>query len=78
MLLLNPDRHFHNFGVILCSDGNYKEAPVFDNGAALFSNYSLFPPYDDYSKCKEKISGSPFSGSLEQQAMAAGIGLKLD
>lgn len=78
MLILNPDRHFHNFGVVLCSDGSYKEAPIFDNGAALFSNYSLFPPHYDYSECKEKIFGSPFSGSLEQQAMTAGFGLKLD
>lgn len=78
MLILNPDRHFHNFGVISCKDGGYREAPIFDNGAALFSNYSLFPPYLNYEECREKISGAPFSGSLEQQAIVAGIGLKLD
>lgn len=77
MLMLNPDRHFHNLGVIKNQD-SFRLAPVFDNGAALFSNFSIFPPYYDFEECKEKIGSAPFSGSLEQQAIIAGIELKLD
>ncbi len=77
MLTLNPDRHFHNMGVIMAGD-TFRTAPIFDNGAGLLSNYSVFPVYANLDENIEKVASAPFSGSLEQQAYAAGISLKLD
>lgn len=37
-LFLNEDRHFHNIAVIQRKDGSYRECPIFDNGAAFFSD----------------------------------------
>ena len=67
-LFLNEDRHFHNLAVIRRKDGSYRECPVFDNGAALFSDvrgdYPLDMPLDD---CFQKIQAKPFSRTFDEQ-----------
>ena len=79
MLLLNTDRHFNNIGIIAdVSRGIYKNAPVFDNGNSLLSNYGLFPFDVPIEENIEKAIGQPFSASLESQAQALGFGLKVN
>lgn len=78
MLLLNTDRHLHNLGIIVNrKEQTYRPAPIFDNGNSLLSDYDRF----DRESLEENIDcvvGQPFSASLERQAEAAGIGLRLD
>ena len=45
-ITLNEDRHFHNLGVIMSMNGEYRSAPIFDNGKSLLNtnpsiNYRL-------------------------------------
>lgn len=77
MVTLNIDRHFHNLGVLKTATG-YRKAPIFDNGAALFSNYSIFPMLDTLEENMERVIAKPFSGSFEQQAVEIGLNLSLD
>lgn len=67
-LFLNEDRHFHNLAVIQKKDGTYRKCPIFDNGAALFSDIRSDYPLDmELSQCFEKISAKPFSRSFDKQ-----------
>ena len=78
MLVLNTDRHFHNLGIVVNSiTGEYKAAPVFDNGNSLLSDWEMFSE-ETIEENIEHVYGQPFSASLENQAYEAGIGLKLD
>lgn len=67
-LFLNEDRHLHNIAVIQRKDGTYRECPVFDHGAALFSDiqgdYPLELPLDE---CFQKIQAKPFSRDFDEQ-----------
>lgn len=67
-LTLNPDRHTNNIGVIAnIETGKFREAPIFDNGDSLMSNFSLFPMDADYETNVEKFISCPFSvNPLEQ------------
>ena len=79
MLLLNIDRHFNNLGIIINSETDEcREAPIFDNGASLFSNYSRFPMENSLEENLDLAYALPFSSNFEMQANAAGIALKLD
>ncbi len=79
MITLNPDRHMNNLGLIYNAETEqYRTAPIFDNGAALCSNLGHFPPDLPLDELIEKVSGRPFSSSLELQAHVAGFGLKIN
>ncbi len=79
MLTLNTDRHFNNLGLIVNPiSGKCHEAPIFDNGAALLSNYNLFPADEDLITNIENAKSLPFSSSFEVQAHECGIGLQID
>ena len=79
MLILNTDRHFNNFGIIVdAGKAKYKMAPIFDNGNSLLSNIGEFPFDLSISSNIEKVVGRPFSANLEIQAMEAGFGLKVN
>ena len=39
-IILNTDRHFNNYGIIMSPDG-YREAPIFDNGKSLLTGHSI-------------------------------------
>ena len=52
--------------------------PIFDNGAALCSDYNRFAPDRSIDELKEMVIGRPFSSNLELQAATAGITLRLD
>lgn len=67
-LFLNEDRHFHNLAVILRNDGTYRECPVFDNGAALFSDTrGDYPLNHSLEQCFDTIQAKPFSTDFDLQ-----------
>lgn len=67
-LFLNEDRHFHNLAVIRRKDGSFRKCPVFDNGAALFSDIRNDYPLDmELAQCFERTSAKPFSRSFDEQ-----------
>ena len=73
-LFLNEDRHFHNIAVIRRKDGTYRECPVFDNGASLFSDLTRdYPLGMELEQCYEKIRAKPFSSDFDEQADACDI-----
>ena len=71
-LFFNEDRHFHNIALVQRKDGTFREAPLFDHGAALFSDvrndYPFELPLDD---CYKKIQAKPFSTDFDEQLDAA-------
>lgn len=81
-MLLNSDRHFNNLGVIINrKTGKAYEAPIFDNGDSLLSNYSKYPVFIDeeqYGDVAERVTGMPFSSSLETQALATKFKLRIN
>lgn len=78
MLIMNPDRHYHNLGVIVNSEGKFREAPIFDNGQGLYQNFIITPPlYTPEEKDKRLVAAS-ISGSFESQVQASGNFLKID
>lgn len=67
-LFLNEDRHFHNIAVIRRKDGSYRECPLFDQGASLFSDVKGdYPLHLELEKCYEKIQAKPFSADFDEQ-----------
>lgn len=79
MVILNTDRHFNNFGILVdVSKSKYRTAPIFDNGNSLLSNINEFPFDLSIKENIEKVEGRPFSANLEIQAMEAGFGLKVN
>lgn len=78
MLILNTDRHFNNFGIIVNAEtGICSAAPIFDNGNSLLSDWERFDK-DTLEENIELVYGQPFASSLEVQAKYAGIGLAID
>lgn len=72
-LVLNEDRHFHNILVIQnMSSGIFGYAPLFDNGAALFSDTVMdYPLSEKAVACRKKIKSKPFSTDFDKQVNAA-------
>ena len=68
MLTLNIDRHFNNLSIIVGTDNRYRTAPVFDNGAALFSDFTRFPMDNTIEENLALVVGQPFYPNLEAQA----------
>lgn len=67
-LFFNEDRHFHNLAVIRRKDGSYRECPIFDNGAALFSDVLGDYPLDmTEEECRNKVKAKPFSRDFDEQ-----------
>ena len=82
MALMDTDRHFNNIGIIADESlTGFRNAPIFDNGAAFLSNYDRYPPHIsvvDIASERVSITGKPFSANLEYQAVAAGINVRFD
>ncbi len=67
-LFLNEDRHFRNLAVIQKKDGTFRECPIFDHGAALFSDVKGDYPLElDLEQCYKKIQAKPFSRNFDEQ-----------
>ncbi|GFI10074.1 hypothetical protein IMSAGC007_02541 [Lachnospiraceae bacterium] len=73
-LFLNEDRHFHNIAVIQKKDGTFRECPLFDHGASLFSDTkSDYPLEMCLEECFQKIQAKPFSRCFDEQLDACEI-----
>lgn len=69
-LVLNEDRHTHNIAVLTNRAGDFRLAPIFDNGAGLLSDTGMdYPmgrdPLDLISKVKPKTFCDSFEEQLE-------------
>ncbi len=69
-LFLNEDRHTHNIAVLTNGKGDFRLAPIFDNGAGLLSDTGMdYPmgrePLDLISKVKPKTFCDSFEEQLE-------------
>lgn len=77
-ITLNNDRHFNNLGIIINEKTEeVKEAPIFDNGDCLLSDYGKF----DEETIEENIEKSialPFSANAYTQAIILTASLKFD
>lgn len=72
-LFLNEDRHTNNIALIRNENtGLYRPAPIFDNGAALFSDTFMDYPLDmSIENCLKKVTAKPFSTDFDDQLEAA-------
>lgn len=78
-LTLNSDRHTNNLGVIVnINTGEFREAPIFDNGDSLMSNFILFPPDKEYEENIRNYISFPFSINPLEQIKYLPVTLKLD
>ena len=78
-VLLNSDRHFNNLGIVINNQtGKCRTAPIFDNGAALLSNYRDYPCDIPFEEHIQHVTAQPFSSNFIEQSEEAGIGLQLD
>ncbi|MCD7867020.1 MAG: hypothetical protein LUF78_06710 [Clostridiales bacterium] len=69
---LNEDRHLNNIAVIRNTDKSFAYCPVFDNGAALFSDTQISYGTDlPLEKCFAVIEAKPFDRSFDTQTEAA-------
>lgn len=69
---LNEDRHMNNIALIYREEKGFRECPVFDNGAALFSDTKISYPLDKgIEECRKEIEAKPFSIDFDEQMDAA-------
>lgn len=67
-LILNDDRHFGNFGIMINNDENIKTLPIFDNGNSLFCHkYTDELSYED--GLINFLRFKPFNINCNQQLM---------
>ena len=67
-LFLNEDRHFHNIAVLMDSTEKYSLCPIFDNGAALFSDTKLdYPVGSDLTSYYKRAQAKTFSPDFDEQ-----------
>jgi len=59
-IILNTDRHFNNYGIIMCED-EYREAPIFDNGKSLFTGLNIDAVNTSMSELVKKTYSKAFS-----------------
>lgn len=59
-IILNSDRHFNNYGVILNHD-EYRLAPIFDNGKSLLVGFDFDAKKQTINSAKQNIYSKSFS-----------------
>ncbi|MCQ2536249.1 MAG: hypothetical protein MJ110_04680, partial [Lachnospiraceae bacterium] len=59
-IILNTDRHFNNYGIIMSKD-SYKTAPIFDNGKSLLVGCEYNPQLDGIAEEVKKVYSKTFS-----------------
>ena len=65
---LNEDRHTHNIAVLTNGDGEFKLAPIFDNGAGLLSDTVMeYPLSKDAVRMIDNVRSKTFCDSFEEQ-----------
>ncbi|MBE5925021.1 MAG: hypothetical protein E7271_11300 [Lachnospiraceae bacterium] len=76
-ITLNEDRHFNNLALIYC-EGQYRCAPIFDNGVSLLTaNQSVNWNFDIKENVK-RVVAKPFSGSHRKMYEYFGKGFDVD
>lgn len=72
-LILNEDRHFHNFTLLYNENNNsYSYTPLFDNGAGFLSDMKWdYPLYIPIEIAQRKVKSKPFTNSFSKQVQAA-------
>jgi len=69
-IIYNEDRHFANIALIE-QNGVYRVAPLFDNGAGLFSDCKYdFPLSKNFQGCRKTIKAKPFAKDFHKQVKA--------
>lgn len=66
----NDDRHFNNISFIQDQNGNYRPAPIYDNGSAFLSDkytYGENLSYDQTIKEMDNVLAKPFSMDFDEQ-----------
>lgn len=71
MLTRNPNRHYKNLALILTNDGEFKTAPIFNNGQGLMQNFSLTPPDLSIAEKEDRCFACTISESFEHQFLLA-------
>lgn len=67
-LFLNEDRHTHNLAVLMDGKGNYKLAPIFDNGAGLLSDTMMeYPLNQDVIELIDRVKPKTFCDDFAEQ-----------
>jgi len=67
MLFLNEDRHLHNIALIQKTNGQYRAAPIFDNGASLLSDIENdYPLSNATGKLMKKVRPKTFDHSFSE------------
>ena len=67
-MFLNEDRHTHNLAVMMDGKGNYKLAPIFDNGAGLLSDTMMeYPMNLGYISLIDKVRPKTFCDDFTEQ-----------
>ena len=64
-LILNEDRHFSNFGVVL-NNKRFRLAPFFDHGLSLLSDISKYSMNSDVGLVN-RVKARPFNSSFKKQ-----------
>ena len=59
-------------------NGNFKIAPIFDNGQGLYQNFQITPPILNAEDKDSRLCAATISGSFESQLIAAGNILKIN
>lgn len=69
---LNEDRHTNNIAVIRNEEtGQFRMAPIFDNGLSLLSDLNDYPISQDIYVNIKKVHAKPFSADFDEQLDAA-------
>ncbi|MCR5630229.1 hypothetical protein [Eubacterium sp.] len=67
-LFLNEDRHTHNIAVMTNDKGEFKLAPIFDNGAGLMSDMMMeYPLSKDVLLIIDKVKAKTFCDDFSEQ-----------
>lgn len=78
---LNEDRHMHNIAVLMNGKGEFAYCPIFDNGAGVLSDTSMYYPleediYDLIKGAKPKTICDDFDEQLDISESLYGNNLK--
>lgn len=72
-VIKNDDRHFNNIACIVDSEGQYRPAPIYDNGGAFLSDqytYGVHLSYEQVIAKMYQVKAKPFSLDFDDQLEA--------
>lgn len=69
----NEDRHFNNLSVVLCDNGTYRPAPIYDNGLACLADTFTYPMDVDLHTNLKSVHANPFKLDFKEQVLQASV-----